>query len=379
MQYWLNLFTGTTWDESRSAGLNVSGFRASQRKKLDQIKPGDIFLCYVTGVQRWVGALEILGPSENKSTIWSVDEFPVRFAVKPLIVLEPECGIPMKHLEGKVSFYEGPEHKGMFKGFVRTSPNLFKVPEDAELIFGLIKQAEASPVERPVDPKKLARKPTYKVKRKRGRKTIQAVVSVPEREEDEPVETDAPIEAKPVEKYSTRHTEIQQELVRLGAEMGLDIWIARNDRSKVWDGVPLGDLPNVLDDLPVNLDDATKSTIELIDVLWIKRNSIVAAFEIECTTSIYSGLLRMSDLISLQPNLDIKLYIVAPDERRTKVSNEIVRPTFALLEKPLPQICGFLSFTVLMEKVNGIRKLGVGSSLNPDFLGKIAEYFGDED
>lgn len=73
--------------------------------------------------------------------------------------------------------------------------------------------------------------------------------------------------------------------------------------------------------LPRRFDEATNRTIELIDVLWLKDNTIIAAFEIEHTTSIYSGLLRLSDLVSMQPNLNIRLYIVAPDERRDKVLN----------------------------------------------------------
>ena len=64
----------------------------------------------------------------------------------------------------------------------------------------------------------------------------------------------------------------------------------------------------------------------------------MAAFEVECTTSVYSGLLRMSDLMALQPNLDINLYLVAPDERREKVKQEILRPTFSLREKPLAEV-----------------------------------------
>ena len=47
----------------------------------------------------------------------------------------------------------------------------------------------------------------------------------------------------------------------------------------------------------------------------------------------------MSDLLSLQPNLDIDLYLVAPDERRNKVQQEILRPTFELREKPLSRVC----------------------------------------
>ena len=86
----------------------------------------------------------------------------------------------------------------------------------------------------------------------------------------------------------------------------------------------------------------------------------------------------MSDLLALQPNLDIRLYIVAPDERRDKVEQEILRPTFKLREKPLPDICGFLAFSNLVEKVEGIRKLGLAPSLSPDFLEGMAEYFTEE-
>jgi hypothetical protein len=135
----------------------------------------------------------------------------------------------------------------------------------------------------------------------------------------------------------------------------------------------------MLDDLPTQFNEATTRTIELIDVLWLAGNSIVAAFEVECTTSIYSGLLRMSDLLALQPNLDISLYLVAPDERRDKVEQELLRPTFSLREKPLAKICGFLSFSVLCDKLKGIRKLQLATSLKPNFLKTTAEFFGDEE
>jgi hypothetical protein len=157
--------------------------------------------------------------------------------------------------------------------------------------------------------------------------------------------------------------------------MGLDIWVAKNDRSKVWNGQVLGRMSRMLEELPTQFNEATNRTIELIDVLWLRGNSIVAAFEVESTTSVYSGLLRMSDLLALQPNIDIRLYLVAPDERRDKVEQEILRPTFSLRDKPLREICGFLSFTNLVQKADGIRRLGLAASLRPDFLLQTAEYF----
>jgi hypothetical protein len=42
-----------------------------------------------------------------------------------------------------------------------------------------------------------------------------------------------------------------------------------------------------------------QNPIERIDVLWLKGRSIKRAFEVEHTTSIYSGILRMADLLAL--------------------------------------------------------------------------------
>ena len=347
MSYWLNLFTGTTWDEFQQAGATVSGFRHRMRNTVAQIQPGDILLCYMTGVMRWVGALEVVGACNDTRVIWSVADFPARLEVKPLVMLEAEAGVPMDELEGNVEFFKGPQDRGKFKGFVRRSPNLLKNVQDGEFIMNLLRQAEQNPINRPVDPRKLARKPLLKAETRKGRKTIEMTVSVPETEEpdgnlpgkDESLLTNE-VEATP-------HTQIQYQLLRLGKDMGLDIWVARNDRSRTCNGVQLGSLPGIVSQLPTQFNEATNKTIELIDVLWLKGNSIIAAFEVECTTAVYSGLLRMSDLLALQPNLNINLFIVSPDGRRDKVEQEILRPTVMLREKPLVENWGFVPISEL--------------------------------
>jgi hypothetical protein len=375
MKYWLDLFTGTTWDEFRGSGANVSGFSIRMRKNVERIAAGDVLLCYLTGVMRWVGAMEVLGPSQDKKRIWKDAEFPARVAVKPLVMLSPENGVPMGEIEGKVSFFEGKADRGKFKGFIRMSPNRFRTQADGDLIMELLRGAERTPVARPVDAKKLARRPFFKAERRKGKETVATVVTVPESEETEEADEAESVIKSEAKAAKTRHTEIQYQLLALGAELGLDLWVARNDRTRGWHGKTLGVMPGVIEELPTQFNEATNRTIELIDVLWLKGNSIVAAFEVECTTSVYSGLLRMSDLLALQPNLEINLYLVAPDERREKVKQEILRPTFSLREKPLAEVCGFISFKALTEKVEGIRKLNLASSLKPDFLQTTAEFF----
>lgn len=140
---------------------------------------------------------------------------------------------------------------------------------------------------------------------------------------------------------------IQALIATIGAQMGMSIWIPRSDRGgvmKEWKN----EGNSILERLPLNYDDTTLRTIEQIDVLWLRGRSIIRAFEVEHTTSVYSGILRMADLLALQPNMDIKLHIVAPDAKREKVFQEIRRPVFALLEKgPLAESCTYLSYDSL--------------------------------
>jgi len=106
----------------------------------------------------------------------------------------------------------------------------------------------------------------------------------------------------------------------------------------------------LLESLPLAFDATTVATIEQIDVLWLDRRSIVRAFEVEGTTAIYSGLLRMADLIALQPNLKVKLHIVASADRRSKVMREIQRPVFSLLEGgALRNFCTYISYDHVRE------------------------------
>lgn len=105
-----------------------------------------------------------------------------------------------------------------------------------------------------------------------------------------------------------------------------------------------------LESLPLNYDDTTLRTIENIDVLWLKGRSMTRAFEVEHTTAVYSGLLRMADLLALQPNMNIRLHIVAPDDKREKVLREIKRPVFSLLDRgPLYEFCAFLPYEAILK------------------------------
>ena len=356
--YWIDLFTGKTWEEFLKAGGNITGFRENRWNTVQQFKPGDILLCYITGVSRFIGAIEVASkPFKDKSKIWEFDTFPCRVEAKHIISLSPETAIPINILNDKLSIFKNQKSKRGWISYFRSSPT--KLNEtDGEIILNELIKVSKNPVVREIDKNKLFYRPTI-FKAKIGS------VTIPEKEEDEEEKTSA--QSKEV----TSHLEIQWLLLKLGNDMGYDVWAARNDRNKDYKGNKFTDLPKIKSEIPKQFDEAINRTIELIDVLWLKGNKIEAAFEIESTTLIYSGLLRMSDLISMHPNINIPLYLVAPDERRNKVISEINRPTFSKLNPQLSKICKFISFSVLKEKVTKASEFI--SVLKPEFVDQLSE------
>jgi len=194
----------------------------------------------------------------------------------------------------------------------------------------------------------------------------QVTATVPE---DEHEDVAAPESAVTRESYK-----VQAALAEIGAKMRYQIWIPRNDRVKVLEQYPA--LRSVLlDELPLNYITTTLKTIEQIDVIWIRRHSIARAFEVEHTTAVYSGLLRMADLLSLQPDINIRLHIVAPDEKHNKVMREIKRPIFSSLEKgPLYRRCSYIAYSSVAE----LRNLPRLEHMNDSVLNDYEEFAEEE-
>lgn len=350
--YWLDLFTRKTWQEFVAAGASVSGFREGRWRTVQQMKPGDYLLCYLIGVSRWIGVLEVISePYRDTSRIWEDDIFPCRVDVRPIITLTPETAVPMATLRDQLTIYD-PDHPVAWTGHVRGSPTKWAMV-DGELIERAVRDRKEHPQSVPVDRPAVQTGPL-------ARDSEDKPIVVPERDD-----TNGQV------KESSLHDEVQWLLLKLGSDLGMDVWVARNDRGRSYNGYAFAELPRLKAVLPVKFDEATTRTIELIDVLWLRGNAIVAAFEIECTTSIYSGLLRMADLVAMQPNLNIPLYIVAPEDRREKVITEINRPTFSRLKPPLNEICRYISIPVLRVRME--QAAPFLRHLKPEFIEEFAE------
>lgn len=155
------------------------------------------------------------------------------------------------------------------------------------------------------------------------------------------------------------HSELQAWLRDLGLALGYDVWIAANDRGRMHQGVPLGE--NCLERLPTGLaTSAGADSIRLIDVLWLVRGGerVAAAFEVEHSTSIYSGVVRMLDLaLSGGPHSEAGLFLVAPDAREQDVRAQLRRPAFS---RVADLAISYLPYSELEQHRDAIARFGSG-------------------
>jgi hypothetical protein len=344
MAYYIDLFSPETYEAFKRSPQDVSGFRLRHKGLAERIAPHDIFVCYMTRFSRWCGLLEVLqGPFVESKPIFvpENDPFVVRFKVHTRTWLEADKAIPIRDPEiwSGLTFTRELEPGSIaWTGKVRGS--LVRLDDqDGEFLADVLQRQSKGGRDYPLDEDDLRKLATHTV----NRPDKVVAVSVPD-DSSIPEGTEVDEEVAPRES-----TCIQALIENIGAQMGLSIWIPRSDRAgvlKEWKSEP----HNLLDRLPLNYDDTTLRTIEQIDVLWLRGRAIVRAFEVEHTTSVYSGILRMADPLALQPNMDIKLHIVAPLAKREKVFSEIRRPVFSLLEKgPLADSCTYLSYDSLRE------------------------------
>ena len=155
------------------------------------------------------------------------------------------------------------------------------------------------------------------------------------------------------------HAEIQAWLRDLGLALGYQVWIAANDRGRLHDGAPLGQ--GCLEHLPAAItSSAGADSIRLIDVLWLSNgDTVTAAFEVEHSTSIYSGIVRMLDLALSGGDLHAAagLFLVAPDSREHDVRTQLQRPAF---RRVADLELSYLAYSELERHREAIARFGTG-------------------
>jgi type II restriction enzyme len=156
------------------------------------------------------------------------------------------------------------------------------------------------------------------------------------------------------------HTQVQGWLRDLGKALGFSVWIASNDQRRELGTGRLGD--GCLEALPDALQHGPGGdAIRLIDVLWLDAASqqVRAAFEVEHTTSIYSGIVRLLDLaLGAGAGTAHGLYLVAPDAREADVRAQLARPAFQRIGELAVR---FIPYGALAEHRENMTRFGSGS------------------
>jgi hypothetical protein len=120
---------------------------------------------------------------------------------------------------------------------------------------------------------------------------------------------------------------IQWLLAKIGLKVGCSVWVAIDDHEKVYNEERLGNLS--LSSLPDWADAAFQQVAKHIDILWLRKNEIIAAYEIgQTTTDVSKILLQFSDLVVLSPKRDMQFCVVAPQGCYEHVQFELSRPIF---------------------------------------------------
>src|SRR5437667_2644764 len=98
MAYFIDLFSPETYEAFARSPRDISGFRVRHKNIAEKIKPGDVFVCYLTRLSRWFGLLEVIkGPfiDNTPDFVQENNPFVVRFRVRPKVWLDIDKGIPI--------------------------------------------------------------------------------------------------------------------------------------------------------------------------------------------------------------------------------------------------------------------------------------------
>lgn len=152
---------------------------------------------------------------------------------------------------------------------------------------------------------------------------------------------------------SLTHSRVQTLLGAIGFAKGNDIWCPQVDRSAL-DG-SLSDQFPLSNALPQRFR-TIEPILSEIDVVWLKRGAgdLVALFEVEHTTSIYSGLLRFNDVHLETPDLRPRFSVVSNDTRRSLFVRQVTRPTFQT--SGLSEICTFMMYENVVDWHERVKK-----------------------
>ncbi|GHO64456.1 hypothetical protein KSC_033480 [Ktedonobacter sp. SOSP1-52] len=162
---------------------------------------------------------------------------------------------------------------------------------------------------------------------------------------------------------------LQWLLAKLGHKVGCDVWMAPMDRAQMWHDERLGDLS--LESLPQVTLLMGQHELGEIDLLWVRKTELVAAYRIAQTPEEMTlSLLHLYDLSLLLPRRDVALCVVASDLNGASVQAALSRPLFQKYGKRRP--CGVLFRDRLFEHEEHILRW----ASSPKVIADLTEHVG---
>jgi 16S rRNA G966 N2-methylase RsmD len=124
----------------------------------------------------------------------------------------------------------------------------------------------------------------------------------------------------------SRHSEVIALLAKIGAARGHEIWIGQREQRETASGlveqVKLKDLVTAKPGALAGVKNL-RPVLDM-DLLWLNGKTVVRAFEVECTTTMTSGLQRGSNLPA-----EIPKTMVIPEERENDFERKMKSPLFS--------------------------------------------------
>ena len=117
------------------------------------------------------------------------------------------------------------------------------------------------------------------------------------------------------------HNDIEGILLSLGNLLGFETYTP--DKSRKYNDVTLGEI-STLKDIPHFTYPRILNIVKDVDVIWFKEGYPNYCFEVEHTTNITEGLLRLYQISGIPS----KFFIIAPSSRISKFEREIMKDPF---------------------------------------------------
>jgi len=150
------------------------------------------------------------------------------------------------------------------------------------------------------------------------------------------------------------HSDIQAKLILIGSYLNYRTYTPDRGKQSIYG--TLGDLCSEKEIPKDSIPKLSIDTVRFIDVIWFDEEGYpVYAFEVEHTTDITKGLLRLYQIHKLH----IRLYIIAEEENKVKFEREIQKSPFSKIKqeyvfKNYQELDEFFesvkNFTIVQEK-----------------------------